>query len=109
MAEEYQAFLSAGAESDLEAIFDYTLERWGTSQAEALLADLLATTEGIARAPERGVIPMHLRSHGVESCRQVLCGSYRLLYEISENKVVVMMIVHERRNYRALLEERLFR
>ena len=52
---------------------------------------------------------MHLRSHGVESCRQVLCGLYRLLYEVYEDRVVVMMIVHQRRDYRNLLEERLFR
>ena len=57
MAKEYQVYLSAGAESDLEAIFDDTLERGYDDRASAPRLPEPARREAFSLTAQPGAQP----------------------------------------------------
>ena len=108
--------ITRGAEDDLRAIYRRRLAQRGASGedgAEALLAQLVEAIEGLATYPLRGPIPPELEALGIATFRQISLPPYRIIYlpalEAAEPRVTVMIIADARRDFRALLEERLLR
>lgn len=107
--------LTAGAEGDLSAIYRYRLAQRGADGrdgAEALLARIVTAIEGLAEWPARGPVPPELEALGIRAFRQLSLPPFRLIYLPEENDpptVTVMLVADARRDFRALLEERLLR
>ena len=57
--------LTAGAERDLEAIYDYLAEFDSPASADYVLDQLRDVAESLATAPERGVYPKELLVLGI--------------------------------------------
>ena len=84
--------LRALARKDLETIRDFSLERWGASQAERYLRDLFACFDELAVNPKLG----RSREEVAPGCRSFPRGRHVVFYEIGARGVEIIAIVHQR-------------
>ncbi|MFM9884179.1 MAG: type II toxin-antitoxin system RelE/ParE family toxin [Burkholderiales bacterium] len=103
----YEVLLTAGAERDLEEIYDYIAEYDSVVRADHVLERLVKVAQSLSTFPKRGVHPRELLSLGIREYRQSLFKPYRVVYRIIDQRVFVYMIVDWRRNMQALLARRL--
>lgn len=61
----YEVLLTAGAQRDLEAIYDYIADADGPARADHVLDQLLEVSEHLAEFPERGTYPKELLALGI--------------------------------------------
>jgi toxin ParE1/3/4 len=83
--------LSKLAEADLEAIADYSVERWGEAQAIRYLDGLLRCCERIVAYPQIGRRCEALRT----GYRRMEQGRHVLFYQLTSGSVVVQRILHQ--------------
>lgn len=90
MGPTYQVVLSKGAQQDLLTIYDYLFENVSYETAEYVKAGLEAEIEALAQAPSsRGL----LRGHkSTVAYRRVLKWSYRIIFSIEENQLMVEVV-----------------
>ncbi|MDR1708876.1 MAG: type II toxin-antitoxin system RelE/ParE family toxin [Candidatus Accumulibacter sp.] len=103
----YAVVLTAGAERDVESIFDYIAESDGAASAGRVLDRLMKTAESLEKFPERGSHPKELAALGIKEYRQVLFKPYRVIYRVFESQVVVYLVVDGRRDMQSVLARRL--
>lgn len=103
----HEVHLSAGAERDLESLYDYIAEFDSKASANHVLDQLLKAAEGLATFPERGSRPRELLALGIREYRQVFFKPYRLIYRIIGQQVIVVLIADGRRDRQTLLARRL--
>ena len=87
--------LSPKAQSDLDAIWDYTAERWDTDQAELYVRRIKSALESIASNPRRGRACEHVRP----GYSKYPVGSHVVFYRLTEQGVDVVRIVHQRMDF----------
>ncbi|ATE63235.1 type II toxin-antitoxin system RelE/ParE family toxin [Rhizorhabdus dicambivorans] len=116
MAEKAQVRLTVRAQRDLSAIYRRRLAQRGPDGpdgAEALLGQIMRAIEQLAEWPTRGPIPPELEAIGHRKYRQLSLPPFRLIYRLQEEGdmryVTVVVVADARRDFRALLEERLIR
>lgn len=106
--------LTRGAEADLGGIWRRRAAQRGATGddgADALVAELLEQMKGLADYPARGPVPPELELLGIRRWRQLSHPPYRIIYTLDdpggETVATVAIIADSRRDFRALLEERL--
>ena len=99
--------LTASAERDLEALFDYVVATRSPAEAHALLDRLIERVETLETFPDRGAIPAELDAIGISDFRQLLVVPYRVIYRVVGRKVFILVIADGRRDMQELLERRL--
>ena len=99
--------LTAGAERDLEAIYDYIAESDSHASAEHVLDKLLAVTESLATFPARGAHPRELLALGIREYRQTYFKPCRVIYRAIGKQVLIYLIADGRRDMQSLLARRL--
>lgn len=90
--------LTRAASVDLDNIWDHTVTRWGTTRAEAYLEEVFACFARAAAAPGTG----QDRAAFVARARSLPAGRHLVFYRATDGGVVILRIVHERRNLAAL-------
>lgn len=105
----FQVLLTRSAASDLDEICDYLERHRGPERVGRLLDRLERALGGLADLPHRGGYPIELSSLGVHDYRQVLLGSYRVIYQVMDDSVYVLLIADARRDMQTLLQRRLLR
>jgi toxin ParE1/3/4 len=103
----YKVLLTAGAERDLESIYDHIAEADSKAKANHVLDRILKVAEDLAIFPERGAHPRELLALGIREYRQVFFKPYRLIYRIIDKQVYIFMIADGRRDMQSLLARRL--
>lgn len=103
----YEVLLTAGAEKDLEALYDYIAEYDSPASADHVLDQLLKVATGLANFPERGAHPKELLALGIREYRQALFKPYRVIYRVVGQRVYIYLIVDGRRDMQSLLARRL--
>jgi toxin ParE1/3/4 len=103
----HEVRLTAGAERDLESIYDYIAEFDSKASANHVLDQLLKAAEGLATLPERGSRPRELLALGIREYRQVFFKPYRLIYRIIGQQVFIVLIADGHRDMQTLLARRL--
>ena len=103
----YEVRLTAGAERDMESIYDYIAEFDSGANANHVLDRLLKSAENLATLPKRGAYPRELLALGIREYRQVFFKPYRLIYRIIGQQVFIVLIADGRRDMQALLARRL--
>ena len=103
----YKVLLTAGAESDLEALHAYIAEHDAPSRADYVLDKLMEVAESLAAFPERGSYPKELLALGIREYRQAHFKPYRLIYRICGKQVIVYIIADGRRDMQTLLTRRM--
>jgi toxin ParE1/3/4 len=107
-AVNFEVLLSLGAEQDLEAIYDYICQADSEHSANYVLDQLIEVVDGLSKFPERGSYPKELLELGIKDFRQTFFKPYRVIYRVSEAKVVYL-VVDGRRDLQTMLSQRLLR
>jgi toxin ParE1/3/4 len=85
--------VSPAARADLEDIWDYTCERWGSDQAEIYLRELQHTIERAAAEPRIGRDCGDIRP----GYRRLAAGSHHVYYRHTDAALIeVVRILHQR-------------
>lgn len=92
---DYRVTLSRSAARDIDAIADYTIERWGEEQARKYVATLRQDIESLREFARR--YPEHL-SRG-RTFRKMASGHHIVFYLVSEETVDVVRVLHERMDF----------
>ncbi|KMW71192.1 plasmid stabilization protein [Photorhabdus luminescens subsp. luminescens] len=103
----YQVVLTKDAEADLEDIYDYIVENDSSGKADYVLDQLLKTANNLANFPEKGNYPKELQELGIRDFRQTFFKSYRVIYQLIGQQVVIFVIADGRRDMQTLLMRRL--
>lgn len=106
---DYEVFLTAEAEADLEDITDFIERQNSPERADHVYDHIKAAILRLESFPERGRIVPELRDVGVADFREVLFKPYRILYFVSDARVYVHCIFDGRRNAETVLSRRLLR
>jgi toxin ParE1/3/4 len=101
--------LTAGAEGDLQAIYDIRLSQRGADGADAVLEALYTAMSALADFPLMGPIPPELAQLGMADWRQISVWPWRIIYTVAGDVVTIAVIADSRRDFAALLERRLLR
>ena len=103
----YEVLLTAGAEQDLEDIYDYIADSDSPAKADYVLTRLLEAANNLAAFPDRGSHPKELQALGIREYRQTFFKPYRLLYRVIGRQVLIYVIADGRRDMQSLLQRRL--
>lgn len=80
--------------ADLRRIKEY-IERSSPENARRFCLELLRAPDRLKQFPRSGeVVP----EFGIEALRQVLCGNYRLLYEVGDGACYIQAVIHGSRD-----------
>lgn len=105
--QKFEVLFTAGAEQDLQAIYDYVAEFDSPASAADLQDKLLDAAERLQTAPERGSYPKELLSLGIRDYRQTNLKPYRIIYRVLGLQVYIYLIADGRRDMGRLLMRRL--
>ena len=105
----FDVLLTAGAEQDLEAIYDYIADYDTIERANYVLERINTMFDHLSQFPERGNYPKELLELGIKTFRQVAFKPYRIIYRVAHMQVFVYLIADDRRDLQALLLRRLIR
>ena len=106
---KYQVHIIADAEDDLYEIFQYVANNDSLSRAEKLLDKLEETCLSLAELPKRGHVPPELKRVAVSDYLEIHYKPYRIIYQVSSNRVYVHCVLDGRRDLEELLRYRLLR
>ena len=104
---KFEVLLTAGAEQDLEALHDYIAEFDCVANANYVLDELLKVVKSLAKVPERGSYPKELIALGIKEYRQTTFKTYRVIYRVIANQVIIYLIADGRRDMQSVLARRL--
>ncbi len=104
-----RVLLTAGAERDIEEIYDHIAECDSRASADHVLDRLLEVADDLSVLPERGSVPKELRALGLREFRQLFFKPYRVIYRIVGRDMVIVLVADGRREMQSLLERRLLR
>jgi toxin ParE1/3/4 len=105
----YAVFLTADAARDLEELYDYVALHDAPEKAEHLLERIEKTFSSLSEYPERGTYPKELSALGIHEYREVLFKPYRVIYQVVNDRVYVLLIADGRRDMQTLLQRRLLK
>ncbi len=89
------------ATADLEALAEY-IAKDSAFYAASFVQKILDTSRSLNEFPERGRIVPEL---GNPSIREIFVKEYRLIYSIEETRVVILGLIHGKRELKALWEK----
>ena len=91
-----QVTWAPAALKDIEAIAEY-VARDSVDQAALMVARFLEAADRLAEFPESGrLIPEMSNPH----CREIVVGSYRVMYRLEGGQVWITGVVHGARDWR---------
>lgn len=99
--------LTAGAEHDLESLYDYLAAFDSPASANYVLDELTNVVESLSTFPERDSHPKELLALGIKDYRQTFFKPYRVIYRIAGQRVYIYLIADGRRDMQSLLARRL--
>jgi len=89
----YRVTWSPEAAEDLESIAEY-IERDSSFYAQSVVSQILATSRKIEEFP---LIGRMLPEIGDEDIRERFIYSYRLVYQIRSQKILIVAVIHGKR------------
>lgn len=101
--------LTYDAISDLKIIADGVRQRDGAGRCEQVIDKIVKAAQDLAHTPQMGGRIRELVDLGNREYREILAGPYRLVYRVVEQKIHIVLIADNRKDIRALLEQRLLR
>jgi|SRR6185312_954990 len=93
---------------DLEEIVSY-IALDSPANARRILVKLRTRAETLTSMPFRGRVVPELRDLALEHWREILPKPYRIIYRVSDSRVLVMAVLDGRRDVEDLLLRRLLR
>jgi addiction module RelE/StbE family toxin len=88
------------AVDDLQAISDY-IGKDSEYYASIFIGELIQSVEKLIEFPEIGrKVPEYQR----KDIRELIVQSYRIIYQIEDNRILILTVVHDRRELLKLME-----
>ena len=106
MNKKYDIVWSDVAENDLRNIVEYIAED-SPHNASKLFNRIKQKASSLYTFPERGRIVPELRDQGILQYRELVVSPWRILYRISEKRVLVLSVLDSRQNIEDILLQRL--
>ena len=103
-----EIIISQFAEDDLNEITDYYFTL-NPVYVEKVIAEFEENVMSLQKHPRSGRIVPELEKQGITQYRELIQGYYRIIYEISENIVIVHTIIDGRRNFEDIIISKLSR
>ena len=103
-----EVIVSQFAEDDLNEIVEYYFSL-SPNYVENLVSEFETNVLSLQQYPKRGRIIPKLDRQGISQYRESIQGYYRIVYEISEDKVIVHTIFDGRRNFEDIIISKLSR
>ncbi|NQU62732.1 MAG: type II toxin-antitoxin system RelE/ParE family toxin [SAR324 cluster bacterium] len=104
----YNVLLTNDAAQDLDDIYEFIYLSDSPGKAEYVFMQIEKAIDNLTNFPERGSYPNELKSLGIKQYREVFFKPYRLIYQIKEETVYIMLVTDGRRDMQTLLSKRLF-
>ncbi|MFW6346299.1 MAG: type II toxin-antitoxin system RelE/ParE family toxin [Halomonas sp.] len=101
-----QVELTASAFEDIRELHDFIAED-SSQAADQLLVAIEARIMSLGQHPERGSHPRELLELGIRDYRQVIEPPVRILYRQHDQRIIIYLIAHQRRDMQRLLARRL--
>ena len=103
-----EVIISQFAEDDLNEIVEYYFSL-NPNYVENIVSEFETNVLSLQQYPKRGRIVPELDRQGISQYRELMQGYYRIVYEISEDKIIVHTIIDGRRNFEDIIISKLFR
>jgi toxin ParE1/3/4 len=103
----YAVVIDVAAERDLDEIATFIAENDSIERALYVTANIERAISRLSVFPNRGPHPRELLEHGIRDFREIHYKPYRILYRITRDQMVVVLIADGRRDMRTLLARRL--
>ncbi len=92
---------SPEAIEDIESIADY-IQRDSLFYAKAVVNKIFQCTEKLKEFPKIGRVVPELEK---EDIRELIVYSYRLIYQVKENQILIIAIIHSKRQLEEVIEK----
>lgn len=102
----YDIAFTLGARGDLAEIANFMAGVRGNDDAAALVRSINDRITALRTFPLRGGVPKELQGLQNRSFRQLVHRQHRIVYTVTANLVVVLLIADGRRDMQALFHER---
>jgi toxin ParE1/3/4 len=103
----FTVLLTADAARDLEELYDYIAQHDAPGKSEYVHAGIEKILSSLSESPERGTYPKELLDLGIRDYREIYFIPYRMIYQVINDKVLVMLIADGHRDMQTLLLQRL--
>ena len=103
----YLVRMTESAREDSLEIGQYIAENDSPSRARYVVERIEERVASLAEFPERGALVGELLDMGISGFREVRFQPYRIIYQVSDNEVQILLIADGRRNMHSLLIRRL--
>ncbi len=103
-----EVIVSRFAEDDLNEIIEYYFSL-SQNYVEKLISEFEKNIMSLQRHPKSGRVVPELEKQGILRYRELIQEYYRILYEISDNKIIVHTIIDGRRNFEDIIISKLSR
>ncbi len=103
-----EVIVSQFAEDDLNEIADYYFSL-SQNYVEKIIIEFEENVMSLKRHPRSGRVVPELEKQGILQYRELIQGYYRIIYEISDDKVIVHTIIDGRRNFEDIIISKLSR
>ena len=103
-----ETIVSEFAEEDLDEIVDYYFSR-SPDYVERIISEFEENVLSLQKHPKSGRTVPELERQGITKYRELIQEYYRIIYEISGNKIIVHTIIDGRRNFEDIIISKLFR
>ena len=103
-----EVIVSQFAEDDLNEIIEYYFSL-SEKYVEKVISEFEENVMSLQRHPKSGRIVSELEKQGILQFRELIQGYYRIVYEISGEKIIVHTIIDGRRNFEDIIISKLSR
>ena len=86
--------------SDLQAIFDY-ISKDSEYYASIFISEIIESAEKLIDFPKMGRIVPEYQQNDI---REILVQSYRVIYQLEQNQILILTVIHGRRELTKLME-----
>lgn len=101
-----EVIISQFAEDDLNEIANYYFSL-SKNYAKEIISEFEKNVMSLKDYPKSGRIVPELEKQGITKYRELIQGNYRIVYEISYDKIIVHTIIDARRNFEDIIIEKL--
>ena len=103
-----EVIVSRFAEDDLNEIIEYYFSL-SQNYVGKLISEFEKNVMSLQRHPKSGMVVPELEKQGILRYRELIQEYYRILYEISDDKIIVHTIIDGRRNFENIIISKLSR
>lgn len=100
--------VSPFAQDDLNEIIEY-YSSLSQNYVESTISEFEENVMSLKKHPRSGRVVPELEKQGILQYRELIQGYYRIVYEISDDKVIVHTIIDGRRNFEDIIISKLSR